>query len=139
VGKSQVPVFVRPAVAILPTGDEVVPVDQRPEWYQIRNSNAVSLSAQVVAAGGIPRSLGIAPDQPESLRAFIREGLSADLLLLTGGVSVGKYDFVEQVLADLGAEFYFQGVALRPGKPVVFWRVAGKFFFFCLAIPSRPM
>jgi molybdopterin molybdotransferase len=136
VGKSQVPVFTRPAVAILPTGDEVVPVEQRPEWYQIRNSNAVSLSAQVAAAGGVPRCLGIAPDRPEALRALIQEGLSADLLLMTGGVSVGKYDFVEQVLADLGAEFYFQSVALRPGKPVVFGRVEGKFFF---GLPGNPI
>ncbi len=136
VGKSQVPVFVRPAVAILPTGDEVVPVEQQPEWFQIRNSNAISLSAQVAAAGGIPRCLEIAPDRPEALRSLIQEGLSADLLLLTGGVSVGKYDFVEQVLVDLGAEFYFQSVALRPGKPLVFGRVAGKFFF---GLPGNPV
>jgi molybdopterin molybdotransferase len=136
VGKSRVPVFVRPVVAILPTGDEVVPVEQRPEWFQIRNSNATALSAQVVAAGGIPRCLEIAPDRPEALRSLIQEGLGADLLLLTGGVSVGKYDFVEQVLADLGAEFYFQSVALRPGKPLVFGRVAGKFFF---GLPGNPV
>jgi len=136
VGKSQVPVLARPSVAILPTGDEVVPVEQQPEWFQIRNSNAVSLSAQVTAAGGNPHCLEIAPDRPEELRALIQEGLKADLLLLTGGVSVGKYDFVEQVLAGLGAEFYFQSVALRPGKPVVFGRVAGKFFF---GLPGNPV
>jgi molybdopterin molybdotransferase len=136
VGKSQVPVFVRPVVAILPTGDEVVPVEQRPEWFQIRNSNATSLSAQVAAAGGTPRCLEIAPDRPEALRALIHEGLTADLLLMTGGVSVGKYDFVEQVLADFGAEFYFQSVALRPGKPLVFGRAAGKFFF---GLPGNPI
>jgi molybdopterin biosynthesis enzyme len=90
VGKSPAPVFARPVVAILPTGDEVVPVEQRPEWLQIRNSNAISLAAQVDAAGGIPRCLEIAPDRPEALRALIQEGLASDLLLLTGGVSVGK-------------------------------------------------
>jgi molybdopterin molybdotransferase len=136
VGKSRVPVFVRPVVAILPTGDEVVPVEQRPEWFQIRNSNAIALSAQVAAAGGIPHCLEIAPDRPQALRRMIQEGLNADLLLLTGGVSVGKYDFVAQALADLGAEFYFQGVALRPGKPLVFGRVAGKFFF---GLPGNPV
>jgi molybdopterin molybdotransferase len=136
VGKSRVPVFVRPAVAIVPTGDEVVPVEQRPEWFQIRNSNAISLSAQVADAGGIPRCLEIAPDRPEILRSIVEEGLHSDLLLLTGGVSVGKYDFVEQVLADLGAEFYFQSVALRPGKPAVFGRVGGKFFF---GLPGNPI
>jgi molybdopterin molybdotransferase len=123
-------------VAILPTGDEVVPVERQPEWFQIRNSNAVSLSAQVAAAGGIPRSLEIAPDRTEALRGAIQKALGADLLLLTGGVSVGKYDFVEQVLADLGAEFYFQSVALRPGKPLVFGRVAGKLFF---GLPGNPI
>jgi molybdopterin molybdotransferase len=136
VGKSLVPVFVRPAVAILPTGDEVVPLEQQPDWFQIRNSNAISLAAQVAAAGGVPRCLKIAPDRPEALRSMIQEGLHADLLLLTGGVSAGKYDYVEQVLADLGAEFYFQGVALRPGKPLVFGRAAGKFFF---GLPGNPV
>jgi molybdopterin molybdotransferase len=136
VGKSRVPVFVRPVVAILSTGDEVVPVDQRPDWFQIRNSNAISLSAQVAAAGGIAHCLGIAPDRREDLRRMIQEGLNADLLLLAGGVSVGKYDFVEQALADLGAGFYFQSVALRPGKPLVFGRVAGKFFF---GLPGNPV
>jgi molybdopterin molybdotransferase len=136
VGRPRVPVFVRPVVAILPTGDEVVPVEQQPEWFQIRNSNAHSLSAQVAAAGGIPRRMEIAPDRPAALRHLIQEGLKADLLLLSGGVSVGKYDFVEQVLAELGAEFYFQSVALRPGKPLVFGRVQGKFFF---GLPGNPV
>ena len=136
VGKSRVAVFARPSVAIIPTGDEVVPVEQQPEWFQIRNSNAVSLSAQVDDAGGIPRCLDVAPDRPEVLHSTIQEGLRSDLLLLTGGVSVGKYDFVEQVLADLGAEFYFRSVALRPGKPLVFGRVAGKFFF---GLPGNPV
>jgi molybdopterin molybdotransferase len=135
-GKSLVPVFVRPVVAVLPTGDEVVPVEQQPEWFQIRNSNATALAAQVTAAGGTPRCLPIAPDRPEALRSLIQEGLSTDLLVLTGGVSVGKYDFVEQVLADLGAEFYFQSVNLRPGKPVVFGRAMGKFFF---GLPGNPI
>jgi len=136
VGKSQVPIFAQPVVAIIPTGDELVPVEKRPEWFQIRNSNAVSLSAQVAGAGGIPHCLAIAPDRPDALRSLIQEGLNADLLLLSGGVSAGKYDFVEQVLADLGAEFYFQSVALRPGKPLVFGRAAGKFFF---GLPGNPV
>jgi molybdopterin molybdotransferase len=136
VGKSRVAVFARPVVAILPTGDEVVPVEQHPEWFQIRNSNALTLSAQVAAVGGIPRCLGIAPDRLETLRDMIREGLNADLLLLSGGVSMGKYDFVERALAQLGAEFWFQGVALRPGKPLVFGGVGGKFFF---GLPGNPV
>ncbi len=136
VGKSRVQVFVRPTVAIIPTGDELVPVEGQPEWFQIRNSNALALSAQVAAAGGIAHCFEIAPDRAGDLRRLIQEGLQADLLLLTGGVSAGKYDLVEQVLTELGAEFYFQSVALRPGKPVVFGRVGSKFFF---GLPGNPV
>lgn len=136
VGQARVKVFVKPRVAIVPTGDEVVPVEQRPEWFQIRNSNAVSLAAQVAAAGGVPWLVGIAPDQKEPLRRLIEEGLGSDLLLLSGGVSMGKYDYVVQVLAELGAEFYFQGVAIRPGKPLVFGRVREKLFF---GLPGNPV
>ncbi len=136
VGQACVKVYCRPSVAILATGDELVPVNERPEWFQIRNSNAATLAAQVVEAGGIPRPLGIAPDEQGSLRRLIEEGLAADLLLLSGGVSMGKYDFVEQVLEGLGAEFYFRSVAIRPGKPLVFGRVSGKFFF---GLPGNPV
>ena len=136
VGKAQVPVFAMPEVAILPTGDEVVPVEQRPEWFQIRNSNALTLAAQVQKSGGVPRLLGIAPDEKEALRGMILEGLKSDLLLLSGGVSAGKYDHVAPVLSELGAEFFFQGVAIRPGKPLTFGRVGEKFFF---ALPGNPV
>jgi len=136
VGRVQVEVFLEPRVAILPTGDEVVSFDCQPEWFQIRNSNAVTLAAQVAAAGGVPRRLDIAPDRTEPLRCLIEEGLGADLLLLSGGVSMGKYDLVEQVLAQLGAEFFFQGVAIRPGKPLVFGRVRDRFFF---GLPGNPV
>jgi len=136
VGKARVQVFIPPQVAILPTGDEVVPVDHAPEWFQIRNSNAFSLAAQVEAAGGIPRRLPVAPDEKAALRGLIEDGFESDLLLLSGGVSMGKYDFVKQVLDELGAEFYVQGVAIRPGKPLVFGRVQGKFFF---GLPGNPV
>jgi molybdopterin molybdotransferase len=136
VGQAHVEVFLKPRVAILPTGDEVVPFDRQPEWCQIRNSNAVTLTAQVAAAGGVPWRLDIAPDRVEPLRRLIEEGLRADLLLLSGGVSMGKYDLVERVLAELGAEFFFQGVAIRPGKPLVFGRVREKFFF---GLPGNPV
>ncbi len=136
VGWARVDVFRRPTVAVLPTGDEVVPIEQQPEWFQVRNSNAMALAALVAAAGGEPRTLCIAPDRKEPLRRLIQEGLEADLLLLSGGVSVGKYDFVEQVLSELGAEFYFQGVAIRPGKPLAFGRARQKFFF---GLPGNPV
>ena len=136
VGRKDVNVFRQPSVAILPTGDEVVPVDRRPEWFQVRNSNAVTLEAQVTQAGGAPRRLGVAPDDKAALRRMIEEGLEADLLLLSGGISAGKYDFVEEVLKELGAEFYFHGVAIRPGKPLAFGYVRGKFFF---GLPGNPV
>ena len=135
-GKAEVAVFSRPRVAILPTGDEVVPVDHEPEWFQIRNSNAVALAAQVEAAGGVPRLLGIAPDEKAALRSLIEDGLECDLLLLSGGISVGKYDFVAEALSDLGATIYFQGVSIRPGKPLAFGRVRDRFFF---GLPGNPV
>jgi molybdopterin molybdotransferase len=136
VGKTTVGVYRRPRVAILPTGDEVVAVEQRPQWFQIRNSNAATLAAQVTAAGGVPLRLGIAPDRKDVLRERIGQGLDSDLLLLSGGVSMGKFDLVEEVLAELGAEFFFQGVAIRPGKPLVFGRVRDLFFF---GLPGNPV
>jgi len=136
VGKHELKVFVQPRVAILPTGDEVVPVESQPEWFQVRNSNATTLAAQVAAAGGIPRVIGIAPDREEELRRLILKGLESDLLLLSGGVSMGKYDLVKNVLSGLGAEYYIQGLAIRPGKPLVFGRVREKFFF---GLPGNPI
>lgn len=136
VGRAHIRVFLRPQVAILLTGGELVPFDAPPGSFQVRNSNAVTLAAQVVAAGGVPRPLGIAPDQKEVLRRLILEGLESDLLLLSGGISMGKYDFVGQVLSELGGEFFIQGVAMRPGKPLVFGRCGTKFFF---GLPGNPV
>jgi molybdopterin molybdotransferase len=119
-GKSRVQVFRRPRVAVLSTGDEVVEMDATPGPAQIRNSNSYSLAAQVQNAGGEAVRLGIAPDERLRLRALISEGLKCDLLLLTGGVSMGKYDLVEQVLAELKTQFYFTGAEIQPGRPVVF-------------------
>jgi molybdopterin molybdotransferase len=136
VGRAQVKVFLLPRVAILATGDEVIPIDQRPGPFQIRNSNAIALAAQVTAAGGVPWPLGIAPDEKAALRCLVEKGLEADLLLLSGGVSVGKYDFGGEVLRELGGELFIQGVAMRPGKPLAFGRVRGKFFF---GLPGNPV
>lgn len=120
VGRFRLNVFLRPRVAILSTGDEVVEVDQKPGPFQIRNSNTISLAAQVTLAGGEAVPLMNARDDLSELRAAIEKGLQADVLLLSGGMSVGKYDLVEQALKELGAEFFFDAVALRPGKPAVF-------------------
>jgi len=113
-------VYTRPTIAILSTGDEIVDVESTPQPHQIRNSNSFSLAAQIVRAGGEPRILPIAVDEPRRLAALIEEGLSADLLLITGGVSMGKYDFVEQVLAQFDNHVFFNGALIQPGKPVVF-------------------
>jgi molybdopterin molybdotransferase len=126
----------RPRVAILTTGDEIVSVEQAPEPWQVRNSNLFSLSAQVARAGGVSVPLATAPDEYETTRALVEQALEADLLLLSGGVSAGKYDLVERVLADMGAEFFFDRVRIQPGQPLVFGRVKGVFFF---GLPGNPV
>jgi molybdopterin molybdotransferase len=135
-GCVNVNVFRKPRVAILSTGDEVVAIDANPEPHQIRNSNSYSLAAQVLATGAEPVLLPIVPDNREPLTQLIREGLRSDLLLLAGGVSMGKYDLVEQVFTELGAEFFFTGALIQPGKPIVFGRAEGKYFF---GLPGNPV
>ena len=140
VGKSHVQVFKKPQVAVLATGDEIVDIDSALGATQIRNSNSYSLAAQVQAAGGDAVVLPIAPDEPNRLRELVREGLESDLLLLTGGVSMGKYDLVEQVLAELRAEFFFTGAQIQPGRPVVFGRAAGGGdFTYFFGLPGNPV
>jgi molybdopterin molybdotransferase len=124
VGRAEVAVYRRPQVAVLATGDELVDINMPPGPNEIRNSNSYSLAAQVYAAGGDPVILPVARDDAAELAILLRKGLDADLLLLSGGVSMGKYDVVEEVLASLGAKFFFTGVAIQPGKPVVFGEVA---------------
>jgi molybdopterin molybdotransferase len=139
-GAAQLNVFARPRVAIVATGDELVEVDQQPLVHQIRNSNSYSLAAQILAAGAQPVRLPIARDERGDLEAIIRRALQADLLLLSGGVSMGKYDLVEEVLLDLGAEFFFTGALIQPGKPVVFGRLVledRQIYFF--GLPGNPV
>ena len=136
VGKARLHVRTRPSIAVLSTGDEIVDVRVEPRTNQIRNSNSYSLATQIKSAGGVPVLLPVAPDEPARLRQLIEEGLRSDLLLLAGGVSMGKYDLVEQVLVELGAEFYFTGALIQPGKPIVFGRVRGKYFF---GLPGNPV
>jgi molybdopterin molybdotransferase len=119
-GHTSLEVFVRPRVAILTTGDELVPVDSVPGPGQIRNSNAPMLAALVAAAGGEPWVLPTAADNAASLDQALAQAVDADLLLISGGVSAGKFDLVEPALARLGAKFHFTGVRIQPGKPLVF-------------------
>jgi molybdopterin molybdotransferase len=126
----------RPRVAILSTGDEVVMVEDTPGPFQIRNSNSISLAAQVRIAGGEPVVLGNAADRVEDLGGKIESGLKEDVLVLSGGVSMGKYDLVEEVLKAMAAEFFFDAVAIRPGKPAVFGYCQGKPVF---GLPGNPV
>jgi molybdopterin molybdotransferase len=129
-------------VAVLATGDELVEPEEQPLPYQIRNSNGYSLAAQILAAGGDPLQFPIARDERAALDAILHQALDADvdLLLFSGGVSAGKYDLVEEVLLTLGAEFFFTGVLIQPGKPVVFGRLPSKgtqrYFF---GLPGNPV
>jgi len=135
-GAARLKVFARPRVAILSTGDELVDVAEKHGDTQIRNSNSYSLAALVLANGGEPVQLPIAPDEEGRLTELAEEGLKADLLLLSGGVSMGKFDLVEIVLKKLGAEFFFTGAMIQPGKPVVFG-MAGETPFF--GLPGNPV
>ena len=139
-GLAEVKVFARPHVAIVATGDELVELDQPMEEWQIRNSNSYALAALVHAEGGVGAKLDIARDTLEELRERVAEGRKADLLLLSGGVSMGKYDLVEQVLLEAGAEFFFTGALIQPGKPIVFGRFPkqdGWIYFF--GLPGNPV
>jgi molybdopterin molybdotransferase len=136
VGAAELKCAQKPRVAILSTGDEIVSVDSIPGRFQIRNSNSVSLAAQVRLAGGKPVLLGNAMDREDDLSSKIRRGLQEDLLVLSGGVSMGKYDLVEKVLREMETEFYFDAVAIRPGKPAVFGKCGEKFVF---GLPGNPV
>ncbi len=134
-GASSVDVYLRPRVAIVSTGDEIVEVGETPLPHQIRNSNAWSLAHQVTRAGGEADILPIARDQIDATRELLQDGLHADLLLISGGVSAGKYDVVEIALKQLGAEMFFDRVLIQPGQPCVFGRAQGTFFF---GLPGNP-
>jgi molybdopterin molybdotransferase len=149
-GCASLEVFAQPVVAIISTGDELVELNTVPEPWQIRNSNSYALASLVQAEGGLAHQLPIARDTLEDLRERIVQGRSADLLLLSGGVSMGKYDLVEQVLTESGAEFFFTGALIQPGKPVVFGRLpkasasqqvsgaAGQWTYF-VGLPGNPV
>ena len=145
-GNAVVEVFARPRVAILATGDELVPVASTPGPGQIRNSNGPMLAAMVDAAGGEPWLLPIVADDDAILDRAIALALDADLLLISGGVSAGKFDLVEPALERAGAGFRFTGVRIQPGKPTVFGelprtsretRMARPLAFF--GLPGNPV
>ena len=122
-GRERLKVFARPTVAIVATGDELVDLHATPDAQQIRNSNSYALAALVEATGCTAMRMPIARDVREEIADRVTEGRTYDLLLLSGGVSMGKYDLVEEVLTEAGADFFFTGVKMQPGKPVVFGRL----------------
>ena len=136
IGKSRVRVFRKPTVGILSTGDELVDLRAIPGPGKIRNSNSYSLSSQVLRCGAVPVLLRTAGDQVSNLQRQIRKGLESDVLLVNGGVSMGKYDLVEPVFAKLGIKVHFESVSMRPGKPTVFATRDEKWIF---GLPGNPV
>lgn len=139
-GYAEVEVFRRPRVAVLTTGDELVPVASTPAPGQIRNSNGVMLASLVERAGGEPWILPAAADNERALGEALRKSVMADMVLISGGVSAGKFDLVEPALAKLGAKFHFTGVRMQPGKPLVCGELTNsstkKMFF---GLPGNPI
>ncbi len=131
-----VPVSRRPEVAILSTGDEIVDLGAELKNGQIRNSNAYTLYSEIVKYGGIPRYMGIAPDNREATTAILEEAMESDVVVTTGGVSMGRYDFVSDALAGLGVGIMIDTIRMKPGKPCVFGR-RGKTLFF--GLPGNPV
>ena len=134
-GHAYVHVYQRPLVAILSTGDELVDLDEPFLPGKVVCSNSYSLAAQVAECGAIPLSLGIANDDHGSQRRRLSDGLRADVLVTSGGVSVGNYDMVKDTLAQLGMKLKFWKVNMKPGKPLVFGSISNKPVF---GLPGNP-
>jgi len=135
-GRSFISVYQRPLVAILSTGDELVDVDGELDEVKIISSNSYTLAAQVKDCGAIPVQLGIAKDRKEEIEEKLRQGIRADVLISSAGVSVGDYDFVKDVMKNLGTEMVFWKVAMRPGQPLAFGTIGGKPVF---GLPGNPV
>ena len=136
VGRSFVSVYQRPLVSILCTGDELVDVDGDLDEVKIISSNSYTLGAQVKDCGAIPLQLGIARDRKEEIEEKLRQGIRADVIISSAGVSVGDYDFVKDVMKQLGMEMVFWKVAMRPGQPLAFGTIGGKPVF---GLPGNPV
>jgi molybdopterin molybdotransferase len=130
-------VYMPPTVGIISTGDELTEPWERPGPGKIRNSNASQLEAQVRMVPATPQYHGIAPDDPENLKTILLKALEInDLILLTGGVSMGDFDFVPSIMKEAGIEILFEKIAVQPGKPTVFGRKGGKYIF---GLPGNPV
>jgi len=135
-GKARIIVVKKPKVAVLATGDEVIGLEEKMEPWKLRSSNTYTLCSQIAESGGVPRNLGIAKDEPDELEKKIKDGLQADIIVTSGGVSVGDYDFVKHVLAKLGGEVKFWQIAVRPGKPLTFGTIKDVPAF---GLPGNPV
>jgi molybdopterin molybdotransferase len=137
VGMAQVKVYKRPSVGILATGDEIVDIHEKPGKGQIYSSNTYTLLGQITETGARGINLGIVRDSKSDLKQRFEQGLEkSDILCTTGGVSVGDYDYVREVLTAIGYDEIFWRVAMKPGKPLSFGRIGDKFVF---GLPGNPV
>ncbi|MBV1861536.1 MAG: molybdopterin molybdotransferase MoeA [Nannocystaceae bacterium] len=134
-GNTNVRVHARPRVAIVSTGDELVPRGTIPPVGKVVSSNDLLLAAAVVQAGGIPIDCGIAPDDPVGLRAALAKAMTHDFVVTSGGISVGDHDLVARTFAELGIDWAVHGILLRPGKPLAFGSGRGTHVF---GLPGNP-
>ncbi len=135
-GKSSVYVYKRPLVSILISGDEIVDIDEPLTKGKVKNSNTYSLISLIKEFGGVPINCGIVKDDKDSMYNTIKENLNADIILSTGGVSVGDYDFTKEVIMELGFTVHFWRIRLKPGKPLLFATLGNKLYF---GIPGNPV
>ena len=135
-GRSFISVYQKPLIAILATGDELVDVDENPSPWQIISSNSYALAAQVLDCGAIPVQIGIAKDTREDLVAKFKSAMRADIIISSGGVSVGDYDLVKEIMKEVGNNMQFWQVAMRPGKPLAFGSLEGIPIF---GLPGNPV
>ena len=135
-GQAEVKIYAAPRVVVIPTGNELVGVDEKPEFGQIRNSNAYALWAQCQRLGLDATVLPPVPDEPNQVRRAVREGLEYDLAIFTGGVSMGEYDYVPRVLAEEGVTIFFHKAAIKPGKPILVGRKNDHMIF---GLPGNPV
>lgn len=135
-GYSEVSVYKRPLVAILSTGDELVAINKNAENHQIINSNSYILASQVLECGGRLLPLGIAPDRKEAIKEKLMSANKADIIVTSGGVSVGDYDFVKDVMKEMGSEIIIWKIAMKPGKPLTFSMLENRPAF---GLPGNPV
>jgi molybdopterin molybdotransferase len=135
-GKAFISVYQKPRVAIMSTGDELVDIETNPPLGKIINSNSYSLAAQVLECGGIPIMLGISKDKKIDLQEKFKTALHADVIISSGGVSVGDFDFVKDVMGEIGNAMHFWQVAMRPGKPLAFGAIERVPLF---GLPGNPV